>query len=87
MINQTITIDDSEKIKYYAQTEDANERLLKVPEVCELLSVSRSYLYWLTSEKKIPHIKMHGHLRFRRSAIEEWLRSQERMVRSVSKET
>ncbi len=35
-MNQTITIDDSEKIKYHARTEGANERLLIVPEVCEL---------------------------------------------------
>ncbi|MBD3181881.1 helix-turn-helix domain-containing protein [Candidatus Poribacteria bacterium] len=55
----------------------AENRLLTVQEICELLKVSKTYIYSLTSQKKIPHIKMHGHLRFRQSAIDEWLRSKE----------
>lgn len=51
--------------------------LLTVQEVCELLKVSRTYIYWLTHQKRIPHIKMQGHLRFRQSAIDDWLRAQE----------
>ena len=58
------------------------DELLTVQEVCELLKVSKSYIYWLKYERKIPFIKMQGHLRFRKSAIDEWLRSQE--VRSGS---
>ncbi len=53
------------------------DELLTVQEVCELLKVSKSYIYWLKYERKIPFIKMQGHLRFRKSAIDEWLRSQE----------
>jgi excisionase family DNA binding protein len=53
------------------------DRLLTVQEVCELLKVPKTYVYWLTHKKAIPHIKMQGHLRFRESAIDEWLRSQE----------
>lgn len=78
-----ITIDDKEEIRYHSD-EDA---LLTGKEVCELLKIKQSYLYWLTSESKIPHYKIHGHLRFRRSAIEDWLRSHEREVHIVSKET
>ena len=78
-----ITIDDIEGIGYHSD-EDA---LLTGKEVCELLKIKRSYLYWLTSNSKIPHIKLHGHLRFRKSAIREWIRSQEREVHIVSKET
>ena len=78
-----ITIDGMEKIGYHS-SEDA---LLTGKEVCELLRIKQSYLYWLTSNSKIPHIKLHGHLRFRKSAIEEWIRSQEREVHIVSKET
>ena len=57
-------------------------KLLTTQEVCELLKISKGYLYWLTRQKKIPHIKMQGHLRFRKSAIDSWLRAQE--VRSGS---
>ena len=53
------------------------DRLLTVQEICELLQVPKTYIYWLTHRKKIPYIKMQGHLRFRESAIDEWLRSQE----------
>jgi excisionase family DNA binding protein len=53
------------------------DRLLTIQEICELLKVPKSYVYWLTHQKKIPHIKMQGHLRFRESAIHHWLESQE----------
>jgi len=53
------------------------ERLLTVQDICELLKVPKSYVYWLTHSKKIPHLKINGHLRFRQSSIGEWLESQE----------
>ena len=54
-----------------------SERLLTVQEICELLKVPKSYVYWLTHSKKIPFLKINGHLRFRQSSIDEWLESQE----------
>ena len=57
--------------------------LLTIQEVCELLRVKRTYIYWLTNQKKIPYIKMQGHLRFRQSEIDDWLASQE-VVRNAS---
>ncbi len=59
------------------------DKLLTVQEVCELLKVSKTYIYWLTHQRKIPYIKMQGHLRFRQSDIDEWLRSQKVEVRIV----
>ncbi|MFC1717373.1 helix-turn-helix domain-containing protein [Candidatus Poribacteria bacterium] len=53
------------------------DRLLTVQEVCNLLKVPKTYIYSLTHQRKIPHIKMQGQLRFWRSEIDEWLRSQE----------
>ena len=53
------------------------ERLLTVQDICELLGVPRSYVYRLTHTKRIPYMKIQGHLRFRRAHIDEWLRSQE----------
>lgn len=60
-------------------------KLLDVPEVCELLKIKRSHLYSLTSRQVIPHVKIHGLLRFRLSAILEWIAEQE--VRIGDKET
>ena len=73
-------IDNKAKTDYHSDipgTEGATDKLLTVQEVCNLLKVKETYVYWLTHQKKIPHIKMQGHLRFRASAIDEWLRSQE----------
>jgi len=53
------------------------DRLLTVQEISELLKVPKSYVYWLTHQKKIPHLKIQGHLRFRQSHIDKWLNSQE----------
>ena len=53
------------------------DELLTVQEICDLLKVPKTYIYSLTHQRKIPHIKIQGHLRFRQSAIDEWLRSQE----------
>ena len=58
-------------------TAEKIDRLLTVQEVCELLNVRKTYVYWLTHRKKIPHIKLQGHLRFRQSAIDEWIKIQE----------
>ena len=54
-----------------------SDKLLTVQEICELLKVKKSYVYWLTHQKKIPYIKMMGHLCFRQSDIDEWLDEQE----------
>ncbi|HGJ66314.1 TPA: DNA-binding protein [bacterium] len=55
-----------------------HDRLLTVQEISDFLNVPQSYIYyWLTHQKKIPHLKIHGHLRFWRSAINEWLKAQE----------
>ena len=78
-----ITIDDIEEIGYHST--EGTDSLLTVPEVCELLKFKRSYLYSLTSRQEIPHVKIHGLLRFRLSAIEEWIAGQE--VRIGDKET
>lgn len=54
------------------------ERLLTVQDISSLLGVKKSYVYHLTYQQKIPHIKINGHhLRFRQSDIDEWLQSQE----------
>lgn len=62
------------------------EKLLTIQNISSLLGVKKSYVYWLTHQKKIPHLKINGHLRFRQSDIDEWLRSQEVHIVSKKKE-
>ena len=78
-------VDTQEQTEYHVGTKGkkggmsvgALEPLLTLSEVCDLLKVPKSYIYWLTHAKKIPFIKLGGHLRFRESEIEAWLKSQE----------
>lgn len=84
-----IAIDQEEGIGYDLDTSGVeggtstgeSDALLTTQEICELLRVPKTYIYWLTHSRRIPHIKLGGHLRFRRSDIDMWLESQE--VRSV----
>ena len=69
-------------------SEDANrsayERLLTVQDITSLLGLKKSYVYYLTHRKLVPHLKINGQIRFRQSDISEWLRSKE--VQVVSSE-
>ena len=80
-INDSV-IDNSDETGYHSdglgeRVSAGLDRLLTVQEICDLLQVPKTYIYWLTHTKRIPFIKMQGHLRFRQSEIDEWLRSQE----------
>lgn len=52
------------------------EELICIEELCKILKLKKSYIYLLTHEKKIPHFKLNGHLRFRLSDIEQWVEKQ-----------
>lgn len=74
---------EQDKTGLEGRTMSAEEdKLLTVQEMCSLLKVPKTYIYSLTHSKKIPHMKLGGLLRFRKSAIDEWLRSRE--VRDVN---
>ena len=47
--------------------------LLNVKEVSEWLQVKRSTIYLWAAEGKMPALKLHGLIRFRREEIEAWL--------------
>lgn len=47
--------------------------IISVDECSELLGISVSYIYRLTSEKRIPHYKPHGkRIYFRRDEVIDW---------------
>jgi len=58
----------------------AFERLLTVQDITSLLGLKRSYVYYLTHRKLVPHLKINGQIRFRQSDINKWLRSKEVQV-------
>jgi excisionase family DNA binding protein len=48
--------------------------LLTIPQVAELLQISKSKLYDLVQKNKIPHIRIGRNVRIRPSDLEEWLK-------------
>jgi excisionase family DNA binding protein len=55
---------------------DFKNDYLNVEEVAEMLDISVSHVYTLTSTKKIPHIKLLGKkLLFDKGEIKEWLKT------------
>ena len=52
------------------------EELIDISDLCQILKLKKSYIYLLTHERKIPHYKVQGHLRFRLSEIDEWIKKQ-----------
>lgn len=57
------------------------EKLLKVEEVCDLLQVSRSLVYKWVHYDFVPYIKLGSSVRFKISALEEWIKKRERRGR------
>lgn len=47
--------------------------LLTAEQVCDKLRVKKSYLYHLTHNNKIPHLKIGNHLRFDEVDLNQWL--------------
>jgi excisionase family DNA binding protein len=54
-------------------------RLLRVREVCSLLSLSKSTVYRMVEQNQLPHIRIAGSLRFRQHSILQWLSGQEKL--------
>ena len=59
------------------------EDLINLEQLCAILKFKKSYVYLMTHEKRIPHYKVQGHLRFRLSEIEDWLKKQSVETRGV----
>ena len=56
--------------------EENNLDLLSFKQACEYLGFSRTFMYKLCREKKIPHVKLGRRLIFRKSDLFYWLGNQ-----------
>jgi len=50
-------------------------RWLTVEEVCQMLGLKKSRIYYMTHSGLIPHYKIGQTLRFRLDEIQDWLKS------------
>ena len=64
-------------MKVEAQTDDL--RLLTVPQVAEMLAISKSHVHALRATGKLKFIKIGSSVRYRRSDIEQFI--QQRVTR------
>jgi len=55
----------------------AEEELVEPEAAAKILTVKTITVYKWVSERKIPFVKVGGALRFRRSALRDWLRQRE----------
>ena len=54
---------------------DNDDVILDVSGLAKYLGVSETWIYERTHFKEIPHLKIKGHLRFRKKDIDKWLNS------------
>jgi excisionase family DNA binding protein len=55
----------------------SDDRLLKVPELCSLLSLSRASVYRLIRAGELPIVRVAGVIRFRHKSILKWMEDRE----------
>ena len=56
--------------------------LIPIQEAARLLGISRSLLYQLCAEGKLPHLRVNSRVLFRVESLEEWTRAQEIAAKS-----
>lgn len=56
-----------------AEDEDKNLEVLSFAEACKYLGFSKTFMYKLCKEKKIPHVNYGRHLLFRKADLFDWL--------------
>lgn len=54
-----------------------DDKLLTAGEVADLIRVTRAWVYAETRRNAIPHLRLGRYVRYRRSAIEAWMRAVE----------
>jgi excisionase family DNA binding protein len=55
-----------------------DDKLLTADDVAELMRMTRAWVYAETRRNAIPHLRLGRYVRYRRGAIEAWMRTVER---------
>lgn len=61
-------------------THPSGDKVFTIPEVAAYLKISRSKMYYLVSQKQIPHLKVGRNVRIRESDLQKWLELQTEMM-------
>ena len=57
-------------------TYPSGDKVFTIPEVAAYLKISKSKIYYLVSQKQIPHLKVGRNVRIRESDLQNWLELQ-----------
>ena len=60
------------------------DRLLKVPELCSMLALSRASVYRLINTGQLPIVRIAGVIRFRHHSILKWMQDRETAPSSLA---
>jgi excisionase family DNA binding protein len=71
---------DKNHHKNSAPTSAASDSFLTLNEVCQYLKISKSTIYKLSEQGKIPSAKIGKQLRFRKSSLDRWLSEKEKQA-------
>jgi len=77
MLKKGLTKEFLMKMPYTYPTED---KVFTIPEVAAYLKISKSKIYYLVSQKQIPHLKVGRNVRIRESDLQKWLEPQTEKV-------
>lgn len=58
----------------------SGDKVFTIPEVAAYLKISKSKIYYLVSQKQIPHLKLGRNVRIRESDLQKWLEVQTEKV-------
>jgi excisionase family DNA binding protein len=61
-------------------TYPTGDKVFTIPEVAAYLKISKSKIYYLVSQKQIPHLKVGRNVRIRESDLQKWLELQTEKV-------
>jgi len=58
----------------------SRDKVFTIPEVAAYLKISKSKIYYLVSQKQIPHLKVGRNVRIRESDLLQWMELQTEKV-------
>jgi len=70
--------DQTPEVSARRDAPEPGDSLLTAEEVAALLQVTCSWVYAETRQSRIPHLRLGRYVRYRRSALDEWMREVER---------
>jgi excisionase family DNA binding protein len=60
-------------MKYFKRRFPMTENIFTIPEVAEYLKLSKSKVYMLVQQGKIPHVRIGRNVRIRETDLKKWL--------------